>query len=318
LAAENIARILLERAAAQTAPPRFAGSATCEVDGTLYIGALAEDEAGALTPLSFELPFTCAVDAAYAASAWAVAEVEQLSLRAADLSFGVADADATLRVRVYGLEESEYNVVLDAYDEANSFSCERLRVDRLVCGGAVQQSLRFQEKLLVPKHLPDAEKAVFAACMPVVTGLCEREGKLAADIMLLAAVLYRSEEGELQGFTEDIPVQALLDAPYAPGAELSARLLCCTAEGRGRTLELDLRLAVDAVIFSAEPGVFATELVRGGEPCPYEGLIVYCAGAGETLWDVGKRFSVPLSTLGAWNAGLAEPLAEGQAIVLIK
>ncbi len=318
LPAENIARILLESGAAEIAALRYAGSSTCEVEGTLRLMALAEDESGVFTALNFSVPFTCALDAPYAGEAWAVAEVEQLTLRAADLSFGVADVDATLKVRVYGVEENEYAVVLDAYDEANSFSCERLRIDRLVCGGAAAQRFDYMESLLIPKHLPDAATAVFAACMPVVTGLFEKDGKLGADLMLLTGVLYRCAEGTLLGFTEDIPAQAVFDLPYTAGAEISMTVLCCGVSGSGRTLKVAYELCGMAVLFSAEPGVYAVELARGGEPCPYAGLIVYCADAGETLWDIGKRFSVPIAALGAWNADLSEPLSEGQPVVLMK
>lgn len=318
LPAENIARILLDAGAAEVTALRYAGPSTCEVEGTLHIPALAEDEAGAFTALSFSMPFTCALDAPYSATVWAVAEVEALSLRAADLSFGVADADASLRVRLYGVEESEYAVVLDAYDESNSFRCERVRIDRLVCNGAARERFEFSESLLLPKHLPDAAEAVYAACMPVVTGLFEKEGRLCADLMLLTAALYRAEDGTLQGFTEDIPVQACFDLPYAAGAEVSFRVLSCALSGSGRSLKAAYTLDGLAVLFSAEPGSFAAELVRGGEPCPYAGVLVYCADAGETLWDIGKRFSVPTGALAAWNAGLTEPLTEGQPILLVK
>lgn len=318
LPAENIVRILLESGAAEVSAMRYAGSATCEVEGTLHLSALAEDEAGAFNALSFAVPFTSALDAPYAAQSWATVEVEQMALRAADLSFGVADIDATLRVRVFGVEEQEYDVVLDAYDAANSICCERTRVDRLICEGAARQVFAGQEKVLIPKDQPEAACAVYASCMPVVTGLCDHGGQLAADVMLLTSVLYRCEEGMLHGFTEDIPVQIVFDTPYVPGAEVSVCMLCCAISGSGRTLKLSYTLSGTAVLFSAEPAVFASEITGGGEPCPHAGVLVYLADAGETLWDIGKRFSVPVSTLSAWNAGLSEPLAEGQAIVLIK
>ena len=40
--------------------------------------------------------------------------------------------------------------------------------------------------------------------------------------------------------------------------------------------------------------------------------------AGETLWDVGKRFHMPISALQTWNQPLSDPLPEGQPVVLMR
>ena len=59
-----------------------------------------------------------------------------------------------------------------------------------------------------------------------------------------------------------------------------------------------------------------------GTPRAPVGIVIYCAGAGETLWEVGKRFSVPLMRLREWNAALGDGagadtvLEEGMRLVL--
>ena len=69
----------------------------------------------------------------------------------------------------------------------------------------------------------------------------------------------------------------------------------------------------------AEERILATSGVTpGGTEPAYQGVIVYCADAGDTLFSIGKRFLVPVQRILEWNGELKEPLAEGQTVLLLR
>lgn len=316
--AKGVERVLLAAGAAQVTSLSYTGASVCEAGGTLFITALVQTESGENRSMPVELPFVCSLDAPFLPSVWADAAVSDMTAVAADVSFGVLDVTASVRLRLYGAEQADYDVVLDAYDVNSTFRCATERFERLSCEGLAHCTADIAENVSIPKHMPDALAAVYASAMPVVVGTFEREGRLCADVMLLTGVVYRADDGRLYGFTEDIPAQIAFDAAYSADAIVRVLPLCVTPSGGGRTLSVRYRLDARALIYRVEPVTLATELTAGAESCPYKGILIYCAEAGETVWDVGKRFSVPLGTLCEWNAALSDPLEEGRAIVLLK
>lgn len=316
--AAGISRILLYTGAADAVSIAFTGASICEAQGVLAVTVLAESESGELTQKLVRIPFTCSFDAPFVADAWAECTVESLSVSAADVSFGVLDAEAALRLTLYGVEENATDVLADAYDAGGTFQCEFTSLERVSCLGAAHRTFTVQESVSVPKHLPDALRPVYAAVMPVVMGVFERDGLLGADVMLLTSVLYRCDEGKLYAFSEDVPVQLGFGVPFTPDAFVQMRAVSAAASGGGRTLTLDYTLCGLAVLYQSEPARLIASLAEGGGACAYTGALIYFADAGETLWDVGKRFHMPISALQTWNQPLSDPLPEGQPVVLMR
>ena len=316
--AAGVTRILVCHGAARVETLTFLGASTCEAVGSLFVSALAETDEGTQKQLLLTLPLACSFDAPFMPDVWATASVESLSVAAADVSFGVIDAEAVLKLTLYGAETAHIDVLLDAYAPDEGCVCRTASLDRLTCAGGAQKTFTLKESVLIPEHLPDASRMVYATAMPVVTGLFDAEGHLGADVMLLVGVLYCDEEGKLVSFTEDIPVQIVLDAPFTADAQLFVTPLSVAASGAGRAPELTFTLEAFAVLYGTEPTALVSEIVPDDTPCPYGGVLVYCADVGETLWDVGKRFRVPLASLADWNAELADPLSEGQPVVLMR
>ena len=81
-------------------------------------------------------------------------------------------------------------------------------------------------------------------------------------------------------------------------------------------------VAALCVAVTAQPyAVVKTHAVTGMEECaPAErprGVVIYFAGNGETLFDVGRRFNLPRKRLLEMNPGLSETLADGQKLLLL-
>lgn len=317
IAAPNVSRIFLYSGAAQMRELSYSGNSV-SADGGLYVSVLTGASDGQLSYLTQILSFTDVFEAAYAPDAWATATVEQLSVTAADESFGVADVEALIHMRLYGVECGETMILTDAYDENAAFTCVQTELTGLKCLGAAQKRFSLRESVQIPSHLPEAYRPIWATAIPAATGVCEQDGKLCADAMLFVSVLYQCDGGMLHSFTEDIPVQMVFDCDFVPDAVVTLNCLSVQASGSGRTPELQFTIEGCAERYAAYPVRATAEVVAGGEKPPYQGVIVYCADAGDTLWSIGKRFLVPLSRLSEWNGPLTEPLAEGQQILVIR
>ena len=61
-----------------------------------------------------------------------------------------------------------------------------------------------------------------------------------------------------------------------------------------------------------------TGLTECDPPSMAQGIVVYFAGAGETLYDVAKRFAIPRSALRAALGDAKEQLEEGQRLVFLR
>ncbi len=317
IAAPNAAKILLYRGAAEIRSLSCSGNSV-SAEGSLYVMLLNESADGQLTTQSAILPFTDVFEAGYAPEMWAVAAVQQLSVVSADESFGVADVEALVQIRLYGVERTETSVLLDAYDKSAAFTCEQTALTVKRSLGAAQQRFSLRESVQIPPHLPEAYRPILAAAIPAVTGTFERDGRLGVDAMLFVTVLYQCDGGMLHSFTEDIPVQMLFDCETAEDVRVTLDVLSVHAAGGGRMPELQFTVMATAERYAEERILATSGVTPGGTEPAYQGVIVYCADAGDTLFSIGKRFLVPVQRILEWNGELKEPLAEGQTVLLLR
>ena len=95
------------------------------------------------------------------------------------------------------------------------------------------------------------------------------------------------------------------------------RIVSAAASGAGRGIEFSYTLQVSAQPYE----IVRTAAVTGMEECAQaaapRGVVIYFAGEGETLFDVGRRFNLPRKRLLDTNPGLSETLADGQKLVLL-
>jgi len=317
ISAPNVARILLSNGAAQIRDLSVSGNSVT-VEGALYVTVLAAASDGQLTLLTQILPFNSVFEAETTPTCWAEAAVTQLHVTAADESFGVADVEARLTVRLFGVDTAEMTVLTDAYDAAGSFTCVQKTEDVLLCMGASAKRFLLREGIRIPTHLPEAYRPIMATAIPAITGTFDSDGKLGIDAMLFVSLLYQCDSGRLHSFSEDIPIQTVLDCAYVPDADARLRVLSVQAAGSGRTPELQFTVETFAECYETAHVSAAAEITAGAEQPPWQGILIYCADAGDTLWSIGKQFLVPLSRLPEWNGPISEPLREGQQILLIR
>ncbi len=316
VAASDASAVLVANGAAEIRAISFSGNAA-SVEGLLHITALTASEDGTLQTVSEAIPFSDVFDAPACDTVWGNASVDQLHVIAADPGFGVVDVEAVLAIRLYGVRREAHEALADAYATDASFRAENMELVHLGCLGGIQRIVTVNEPIAIPKHLPDAYGGIYATVTPAVTNTYDADGRFGVDAMLLVTVLYRCDAGKLHCFTEDIPIQFSFDAPYTAVSSVTLTCLRCQISGTGRTLSLTVNLCALAERYTSESICLTREIVAGSATPAARGVVIYCAGAGETLWDVGKRYLVPVAQLLAWNEALSDPLPEGKQVVLL-
>lgn len=317
LSARDARRVLSSTGSARIDAIAFSGGAA-NVDGTLYVTVLYDTENGQLHAFTSAIPFRDSFAASMGEDCFAEATVPSLSVVAADADFGVCDAEAVVNIRLFGAQRTEQRVLFDAYDTGSTFTCRQENVDRLAYLGCTRQVMQTTENLSVPKHLPEVYRPIYVSIMPAITGTDGMNDRANVDAMLLVTAVYQCDGGFLHSFSEDVPVRFTLNAEPAPIMAANITVLSAQPVGSGRLLEVGITCDVFVAKYACERATLVSEITAGGTKPTARGIIVYCADAGDTLWDVGKRFAVPVPELLQWNQALAEPLAEGTQIVLMK
>ena len=77
-------------------------------------------------------------------------------------------------------------------------------------------------------------------------------------------------------------------------------------------------MQIQAELSIQQTHVLVTGVTECERPELAQGIVVYFAGAGETLYDVAKRFAIPRSALRAAWGDAKEELEEGQRLVFLR
>ncbi len=292
------------------------GGEGVELSGSLLVSALAQKGDGSLFHLSQSLPFTERLDVVSAGPLYGVLSLEEGRMRAAE-EFGLVVAEGRLHISLYALRQQEISLPQDMFSPSQAFACERETVTLSGDLAPLQERLALHETVNIPGGLPEARRVLYTAVRPVVTASNVAEGQLSIEGLLVTRILYESEAGTINAFTEDIPFTANLPAAGATEAMVTAQAVAA-AGGSGRALEVNYTIQLQALLWSQSQAQAVTGLAECPPAPQPQGIIVYFAGAGETLYDVAKRFAVPVAALGAALEGESPALEEGQRLVFLR
>jgi len=319
--APGAAKVIRAGGACEVREVRLGGDMAL-VEGTLTVNALCDDGEGRLTQLLQHIPITleAAADTKGKAreSCSAMAEVESLTLSPVDGENGLLVAEARIALTLTAAEEASFEVPLAAY--VPGMSLESLREEASFLLRCAPVKLRFgaAETLQVPEGMPECARVAACTARPLLTSAVAEDGRLRAEGLLFTRILAETESGMLFSFTEDIPFRAETAVPaFAEGARAKVCLLSATAAGAGRSISLSYTLLMTAEPYALRETAVVTGLAECAAVPQHKGIVLYFAGEGETLFDVGCRFRLPQSRLLAANPDAGERLKEGERLVLL-
>jgi len=316
-AASTIHEIVTVHAAAavNTLSPASGGVLT---EGTLFLSALCRDQEGALFQSCHQFPFSETISLNVAGvPTEGTAAVMACSLRPMGEGSGIFAAEAELKLTLYGAEAGECNVVLDAYAPSTPLECIKKPLTVLSQLPGIRKRISLSESVAIPEGWPTIQHCVYANAHPVITGSSCEDGKLLLDGLIITRLVYRCADGRLHAFSEDVPF--LLNVEFPEGVsdgDHAVHCLSVSASGEGSAAEVSYTLLLESTPLSYREILLVTGAAPAEAAPPLRGIVLYFAGAGETLWDVAKRFSTTPDALRIANPDLSEELHEGERLLL--
>lgn len=287
-----------------------------ELSGSLILSALAQGEEGRLFQLHQNIPFTETLEIRGEGEYRAQLELEEIRVRAAP-EFGLVVLEGRLRVCLYAVRTWEAQLPQDLFSPSTPFRCRQETLSLSGELGPVSHRHTIHETVNIPNGMPEAQRVIYCAVRPVITASAVTQERLCAEGLLVTRVLYEGADGNMYAFTEDIPFETACPAPGATEAMVSPGATAI-ASGSGRALEVSYTLQLQADLSVQQTHTLVTGLEECEQPAMAQGIVVYFAGAGETLYDVAKRFSIPRSALQAALGNGGEQLEEGQRLVFLR
>lgn len=300
-----------------------AGEGGVTVKGTLYTSALTMNEQGELQQNTAQLPIeewipNASLPPCPQEALRVLAQLTDITANISDDEMPVLLVDARIGLTVDCVMKESVHVVEDAYAPDTGMTAVQQTLERVLPASEVKQKCSVREMLTVPAYLPEAFRTVYAAGRAVVTDAADQDGELFAQGTLYATVVFTSEEGATYGFEEEVPFSCSLGVPYTGEADITARVLQIAGRGSGRELELTTTLELTAELHERRTDTVAVDMEQGDTESVPQGILIYLAGEGEHLWNVGRKFMLPQSAVRDWNPAVEEPLKEGQQLLLLK
>ncbi|MBR0508305.1 MAG: DUF3794 domain-containing protein [Clostridia bacterium] len=283
--------------------------------GELKLCVLFGTADGGIKKEEYSVPFSDVIGCEPGENAFAAASLTSLSVTVEE--DGAATVDAALSIGVYGSSSDTRRILTDAYDAAQSFTCETTHAQALNYEGAWSQTVQMNETIPVPPHMRDASLPLYAALRPAVTRAAVENGKGVIEGVLAVTVVYRDDDGMKQSFPQELP---MLFETEARGTLLIPRIRAYDARlsGSGRSVSLSVTVSIDAEWYRETGFDCVPELGPGTPPETDARMLVWFADPDETLFSIGKRFGVPTARVRACNPSLTEPIAEGTPVILIR
>ena len=257
------------------------------VSGVIAASALLRTADGELICVSRNIPFRENVKTdGEATEAYAQARLVRSSVTALGTEFSLVSIEAEAELRVFTVRSRELVLPLDAFSPTLNFSCVKKKSAFIgACGGAnVQHTLR--ENLMLSEDLPDLFSALYASARAVVTKLETAGGVMTLEGVLPTALVYRTEDGALRSFFDDVPFAFTAAVPPDMAiARPEIACVCSVAGGSGRSAQVAYTLDASLTFLSVTEEELAVGLAEQNDaeatelPAGFSGLVMYALGS---------------------------------------
>lgn len=237
----------------------------------------------------------------------------------------MGDGERTLRAEVLlGLEgwadrEETISVMADAYTtQGDDLRLTSRSVSCRTGDERCQTAESAKTMLLLPESAPPVRSVLTAFVTPVATSREQTGGRMTVSGNLLTTLLYMTDDS-------DAPVSVHQEAPFrttfAAQAGEDALVMLTAGEVDAAPITSDrvelryiLRLTADGV--QAQPLRLVTDAQEVAAEKPTEDIVLYFTQPGETLWDIARRYRLPVQGVKALNPELNGDPRTGQGVVV--
>ena len=172
--------------------------------------------------------------------------------------------------------------------------------------------------LMLPEGSPAVRGVLCAFATPVMTGWEQVGGRLTVEGMLEITLLYMTDDSEAPvSVRQEEPFRVTFAAQAGAGDELLLSLSDVDASAITSD-RVEMRYVMRVTISGMESAAarLVTEVLPVAAAAPEGSIILYFTQPGETLWDIARRYRVPVREVKALNPELTGDPQPGQGIVV--
>lgn len=293
------------------------GGAT--VSGLITVSAVVSDVNGHIGQLVRQIPFRerLAVSAV-CDTLYCRAELDSVYLRSLGEEFSLLAMDAQTHFTLFAPEEKQLVIPVDAFSPTIGFGCLRDRIEVLNTLRIETVQTVFKETIELPEGAPDIGTPLFASSRMIITesSVCDKEESVKG--VISATVVYESETGIINTFTEEIPFEYESEIPEdADDLIVNAECVADIAGASERSIQIQFTAALDSTQIRTDTAEVLTGLAEMEQREKLQGLVVCFASEGESVFDIAKRYSVSCASVRKLNPDIEEPCREGDKLILL-
>lgn len=297
------------------------------IKGCAGVCVLYTDDDNEIGFLEAEIPFTEVLDAE-GVSEDTVCDIEYNLLGV--MTEANSDTDGDLRmlsldidicVIIKGTQMCETTLLSDCYMPHKETRCESEEVAIKVTKERVGTQNTIREIVAFPKNVPEVSGVYNVMTNTVITKSELSKNKIICEGKVEAYILYLTvnTENPIYSFKKDIPFSYMIECKTDTDdveCEIKSEIKHVSYNlTSGGEVEIRCLVSVECMLIKEEKYKNITE-VSVSEKEKDGGIIIYFAHNGERVWDIAKRYSVPVENLTEHN-DIAGDRIEGERKLFI-
>ena len=172
--------------------------------------------------------------------------------------------------------------------------------------------------LLLPEDAPPVRTMLAASAMPVMSSWEQTGGRLLAEGLLRTTLLYMTDDSPAPiSVRQETPFRAAFAAQA--GRDAALHLSLTQAEAVPITsdrVELRYILHLDGEELQSAPLHLVTDAQSVAADQPTQDIVLYFTQPGESLWDIARRYRVPVDSVRELNPELSGEPKTGQGVIV--
>ena len=228
--------------------------------------------------------------------------------------------EAVCALEVEAQEAMDLPVLGDAYAIGQEVELVKEEVQMCSCM-VVQRGTAVQREAVSMLDAPPVGRVLATFAMPSCVRSTAQDDGIVMEGVLSCVIVYLDRENALRTFETKWPLRMEEElAGMQREMSAQARLWVQQVQAVPSAEGVDLRALLGFEVY----GYVQTRMqivqdvhVHEMEQAPMCGIVVYFASAGDTMWDVAKRYRVRMEDLMRYNPDAQEELEAGQKLILL-
>ncbi len=296
--------------------------------GTLCISILYISKSGGIEFSESEIPFTEIVEienlseSSYCDIALSVGECSVITEEDTDGDMRIIDIEGSVDVSIKAVEDTEVDMIADCYEPYKSTAVERenIMIDEIISRPQTQNTIR--DVIEITSDMPSVTGVYDVLAHPCSLSASITGNRVVCEGKIEAFILYISDSAQspVCSIKKEIPFSYMIDdcadgEKLTPKVKAQIRHIGYSLNAAGE-IELRIVLSLSANIIKQRT-IDIISQVSGEENSEASGgIIIYFVQKNDTLWNIAKKYSVPIQAIMDFNSLKEETLKEGTRLLI--